>query len=72
MSRSEKDCPYECPHEATLSKIQSSSYDCPYGADECPKISALAKDLKSLKNMTLLITIVIVYYHGVEIMKWFV
>ena len=56
MSRSEKDCPYECP----------------YGADECPKISALAKDLKSLKNMTLLITIVIVYYHGVEIMKWFV
>ena len=57
MSRSEKDgCPYECP----------------YGADDCPKISALTKDLKSLKNMTLLITIVIVYYHGVEIMKWFV
>ena len=57
MSRSEKDgCPYECP----------------YGADDCPKISVLAKDLKSLKNMMLLITIVIVYYHGVEIMKWFV
>ena len=53
-------------------KRQSSSGDCPYGASDCPKISALAKDLKSLKNMTLLITIVIVYYHGVEIMKWFV
>ena len=68
MSISEKDCPYE----AMLSKIQSSSDDCPYGADECPKIYTLAKDLKSLKNMMFLITIVIVYYHGVEIMKWFV
>ena len=62
----------ECPYEATLSKIQSSLDGCPYGADECPKITDLAKDLKSLKNMMLLITIVIVYYHGVEIMKWFV
>ena len=53
-------------------KIHSSPEECPYGADECPKISTLAKDLKSLKNMTFLITIVIVYYHGVEIMKWFV
>ena len=68
MSTSEKECPYE----ATLSKIQSSLDDCPYGADECPKIYTLAKDLKSLKNMMFLITIVIVYYHGVEIMKWFV
>ena len=50
----------------------SSDKDCPYGANECPKICALAKDLKSLKNMMLLITIVIGYYHGVEIMKWFV
>ena len=59
MSRSDKDCPY-------------SANECPYGADECPKISTLAKDLKSLKSMMFLITIVIVYYHGVEIMKWFV
>lgn len=51
---------------------RSEKDGCPYEADECPKISALAKDLKSLKNMTFLITIVIVYYHGVEIMKWFV
>ena len=51
---------------------RSDEDDCPYGANECPKICALAKDLKSLKNMTFLITIVIVYYHGVEIMKWFV
>lgn len=68
MSRSEKECPYE----ATLNKIHSSSDECPYGADECPKITDLSKDLKSLKNMMFLITIVIVYYHGVEIMKWFV
>lgn len=52
--------------------ITDKDDDCPYGASDCPKISALAKDLKSLKNMMLLITIVIVYYHGVEIMKWFV
>lgn len=56
-----------------MSKISITDKDgCPYEADECPKISTLAKDLKSLKNMMLLITIVIVYYHGVEIMKWFV
>ena len=56
-----------------MSKISITDKDgCPYGAEACPKISALAKDLKSLKNMTFLITIVIVYYHGVEIMKWFV
>ena len=55
-----------------MSKISITDKDeCPYGADECPKITDLAKDLKSLKNMTFLITIVIVYYHGVEIMKWF-
>ena len=56
-----------------MSKISITDKDgCPYGAEACPKISTLAKDLKSLKNMTFLITIVIVYYHGVEIMKWFV
>ena len=56
-----------------MSKISITDKDeCPYGADECPKITDLTKDLKSLKNMMLLITIVIVYYHGVEIMKWFV
>ena len=51
---------------------RSEKEECPYGAEACPKITELAKDMKSLKNMTFLITIVIVYYHGVEIMKWFV
>lgn len=46
--------------------------DCPFGSEACPKITDLAKDMKSLKSMMFLITIVIVYYHGVEIMKWFV
>ena len=56
-----------------MSKISiTDKDDCPYGAESCPKITDLAKDLKSLKSMMLLITIVIVYYHGVEIMKWFV
>ena len=56
-----------------MSKISITDKDgCPYEAEDCPKISALAKDLKSLKYMMLLTTIVIVYYHGVEIMKWFV
>ena len=56
-----------------MSKISITDKDgCPYEAEACPKITDLAKDLKSLKNMTFLITIVIVYYHGVEIMKWFV
>lgn len=68
MSRSEKDCSYS----AKLNKIHSSLEECPYGAEACPKITDLAKDLKSLKSMMFLITIVIVYYHGVEIMKWFV
>lgn len=68
ISITDKDCSYS----ARLNKRQSSSDDCPYGANECPKITDLAKDLKSLKSMMLLITIVIVYYHGVEIMKWFV
>ena len=51
---------------------RSEKEGCPYEAEACPKITDLTKDMKSLKSMMFLITIVIVYYHGVEIMKWFV